>query len=43
MENLSNKRWKQLIAETNNHVVLDVRTPDGLAVFQKLLRLTGVI
>ena len=27
MENLSNKRWKQLIAETNNHVVLDVRTP----------------
>ena len=28
MENLSNKRWKQLIAETNNHVVLDVRTPE---------------
>ena len=28
MENLSNKRWKELIAETDNHIVLDVRTPE---------------
>ena len=28
MENLSNKRWKELITETDNHVILDVRTPE---------------
>ena len=28
MENLSNKRWKELIAETDDHIVLDVRTPE---------------
>ena len=28
MENLSNKRWKELITETDDHVVLDVRTPE---------------
>ena len=28
MENLSNKRWKELISETDDHIVLDVRTPE---------------
>ena len=28
MENLSNKRWKELITETDDHVILDVRTPE---------------
>ena len=28
MKNLSNKRWKELIAEIDDFVVLDVRTPE---------------
>ena len=28
MENLSNKRWKELITEIDEHVILDVRTPE---------------
>ena len=28
MEDLSNQRWKELITETDDYVVLDVRTPE---------------
>ena len=28
MEDLSNKRWKELIAETDDHIILDVRTSE---------------
>ena len=28
MENLSNKRWKELILQSDNYVILDVRTPE---------------